>query len=309
MKQKDYKVLLQKYIDGICTDDERKIVESWLENRVRSSDWEWADEEHKIRIQTRIRKFIIQSIYKKNRRPAILAIAASFSVIFLFIYLFQSSYQPDELHWPQENVQLIIDGDQIINLGSSEIGILTDDGSIAIKKTSDKSLLFKKSLTASGKAAKMNTLIVPIGKQYQLTLPDGTEVWLNCESSIRFPSRFTDDERLVELQGEAYFEVFADADRPFRVIAKDQIIKVLGTHFNVSAYPDQDQTRTTLIEGLVQVTQGEHKVELTSGRQAISSSSQQLYDRAIDPHSEVAWKEGYFSFVNQDIQSVMDDVA
>src|SRR5690606_36567413 len=143
-------------------------------------------------------------------RPAVLAIAASFSVIFLFIYLFQSSYQTEKLDWPQDNVQLIIDGEQIIDLGSSEVGTLTDDGSIAIKKTSDKSLLFKNSLTASGKVAKMTTLIVPIGKQYQLTLPDGTEVWLNCESSIRFPSRFPDDERLVELQGEAYFEVLAD---------------------------------------------------------------------------------------------------
>lgn len=101
MKQKDYKVLLQKYIDGICTDYERKIVESWLENRVKSNDWKWTSDGHKIRTQKRIWTFIIQNIYKKKRRPAVLAIAASFSVIFLFIYLFQSSYQTEKLDWPR----------------------------------------------------------------------------------------------------------------------------------------------------------------------------------------------------------------
>ena len=144
-----------------------------------------------------------------------------------------------------------------------------------------------------------NTMSTPKGRQFTVLLPDGTRVWLNAASSIRYPTVFTGPERKVEISGEAYFEVAKNAKMPFRVKANDQAeIEVLGTHFNVNSYADETSIRTTLIEGSVKVTAADRNVVLKPGQQAVAG----LSDRQLrivnnaDVEQVLAWKNGAFNF-------------
>src|SRR5690606_31257588 len=114
-------------------------------------------------------------------------------------------------------------------------------------------------------------LTTPKGGTYQITLADGTRVWLNSASTLKYPSRFADDERVVELKGEAYFDVAKSSTRPFRVISKEQTVEVLGTQFNVTAYEDEHDVKTTLVEGAVRVVPGnaqQSPIMLSPGQQS-----------------------------------------
>lgn len=166
--------------------------------------------------------------------------------------------------------------------------------------------------TAQGQpaTASYNILHTPAGGQYQLTLPDGSKVWLNASSSLRFPTAFNSNERNVVLTGEAYFEVAKHAGMPFKVVANDITIEILGTHFNVNAYTDEQHIATTLFEGAVKVHNREQAVVLKPGQQAVySHATHDLRSGPADMEGAVAWKNGYFKFSNENIQSVMRKIA
>jgi len=152
-----------------------------------------------------------------------------------------------------------------------------------------------------------NILTTPRGGQYQLTLADGSKVWLNAESSIRFPSNFIGKERRVQITGEVYFEVAKNAAMPFKVEVGEMDINVLGTHFNVNAY---DIVKTTLIEGSVLVASEDTKMILKPGQQAQGATGGKidLLENA-DLNETLAWKNGLFQFSNADIETVMQQVA
>lgn len=150
-----------------------------------------------------------------------------------------------------------------------------------------------------------NILTTPRGGQFQLLLQDGTRVWLNAASSIRFPVAFNGNDRTVEISGEAYFEVAHQANRPFIVKAGPMQVNVLGTHFTVSAYPEETQIRTTLSEGKVAVTAGENTLQLSPGQQSVlPKGSDALTLRTVDTDQEMAWKDGRFIF-NGNIRDIM----
>ncbi|WP_316799810.1 FecR family protein [Pedobacter frigidisoli] len=159
-----------------------------------------------------------------------------------------------------------------------------------------------------GKLAKTqyNTLATPIGGHYRAVLPDGTRVWLNASSSIRYPVVFNARDRLVELDGEAYFEVAKDAEHPFKVRTALQEISVLGTHFNVNSYRDEPYTTTSLLEGNVKVSslRGHQVNELKPGEQLLLSD-QDILQSTTNVQYAVAWKEGDFRFDDDSIQSIM----
>ncbi|HEY4290301.1 MAG TPA: FecR family protein [Puia sp.] len=145
-----------------------------------------------------------------------------------------------------------------------------------------------------------NVMSTPMGGQYQLTLPDGSNVWLNAGSSITYPTAFPGNKREVKITGEVYFEVAKDKNKTFRVTAGDQVIEVLGTHFNINAYPDEDHIKTSLLEGAVKV----NKVLLQPG-QAFTKGK-------IEPTNvdqDIAWKNGEFNFNNQTLAQVMRQLA
>lgn len=148
-----------------------------------------------------------------------------------------------------------------------------------------------------------NKMSTPKGRVFQLTLPDGTGIWLNSESSVRYPIAFTGMERKVEITGEAYFEVAPDPEKPFLVVVPNKtIVKVLGTRFNVNAYDNEQAITTSLLEGAVQV----NKTVLKPGQQAILDHNNDLrLVQAGDMHKVMAWKNGLFDFDGATLQEVM----
>lgn len=152
-----------------------------------------------------------------------------------------------------------------------------------------------------------NVLTTPRGGQFRLTLPDGTKVWLNAASSLRYPTAFTGAERKVEVTGEAYFEVVQNAGKPFRVTTAGQaMIEVLGTRFNVNAYPEESSIHATLLEGAVKVSAGQHSAVLKPGQQAQVNASGRISITAnVNLDEVMAWKNELFYFRDADIRTVM----
>ena len=162
------------------------------------------------------------------------------------------------------------------------------------------------SLVGQSTEVKYNTLIVPRGGEFSLELADGTRVWLNTESKLRYPVAFTRDERRVEMDGEVYFEVAKNREKPFVVTVNGVDIRVLGTSFNVSAY--QEDVVTTLVTGKVQLKKGDEQVVLLPNQQAIWSDDK-FKVKQVDARNYVLWKEGIFYFEDVDLEMILDDMA
>ncbi|MEO6683363.1 MAG: FecR domain-containing protein [Ginsengibacter sp.] len=194
-----------------------------------------------------------------------------------------------------------------ISLDSANNGSLAQQGQSTIIKLEDGQLAYEENAHNTVlKEVQYNTVSTPRGGQYQLVLADGSKVWLNAASSIRFPAAFTGKERNVEITGEVYFEVAHNATKPFIVKANEVDIKVLGTSFNVNAYKDENLMKTTLLEGSVEVLMGKEKRFLKPGEQAVVNNNGQFQLKsAPDLESVVAWKDGKFDFRDLDLKSIM----
>ncbi|MCW3467151.1 FecR domain-containing protein [Chitinophaga nivalis] len=215
---------------------------------------------------------------------------------------------------PGSNKAILTLGDNTtISLDSTNNGALAVQGNTQITNTNG-----ALSYQAAGDNSKIlyNTVATPRGGQYQLLLADGSKVWLNAASSIRFPTAFKGRERLVEVTGEVYFEINKNAAMPFRVKvngagSRDPLtVTVLGTSFNIMAYPDEQGIRTTLVEGAVQLASGNYRSLLQPGFQASLSPETPAF--AISPadiEQTLAWKEGKFRFRNTNIQVIMRQLA
>ena len=155
----------------------------------------------------------------------------------------------------------------------------------------------------------MLTLSTPRGGQYQVVLSDGTKVWLNAESTLHYPYVFSDNERRVELEGEAYFEVAHRKEAPFIVTTPKEEVKVLGTHFNINSYPKDEQSTVALLQGSVQVSaSNSSKKILKPGEQSVQTAGR-IEVKPINIDEAVAWKNGEFMFNNESLESVMRKVA
>lgn len=162
-------------------------------------------------------------------------------------------------------------------------------------------------------AVSYNTLSTPRGGQFQVRLPDGSQVWLNAASSIKYPTAFTGKERRVEVTGEAYFEIAANSKMPFKASVNNQVeIQVLGTHFNINAYINQNHISTTLLKGSVKVLKGKESALLLPGEQAAvasnSPATRQILVRTVDVEKVMAWKNGLFDFEDAGLEEVMQQL-
>ncbi|RBL88827.1 FecR family protein [Chitinophaga flava] len=201
------------------------------------------------------------------------------------------------------------DGSQI-TLDSAGNGVLAQQGNSKITKLANGQLVYDASGNSRGKIL-YNTMSTPLGGQYKLVLPDGTTVWLNAGSSVTYPTAFAGAERKVSVTGEAYFEVTKNPDMPFRVTANNTTVEVLGTHFNINAYKDETSINTTLLEGAVRLHAHNRQLLLKPGQQArvsVLNTDVHVADN-VDLSSIVAWKEGYFSFNDADLPTVMRQLA
>jgi hypothetical protein len=191
-----------------------------------------------------------------------------------------------------------------IALDQAKQGILVRQGNVEISKQRDGMLVYSAKTTGNATEPGMNTLATPKGGQYEVLLPDGSKVWLNASSSIRFPSAFAVTERKVEITGEAYFEVAKDKKKPFRVKFNDSEVLVLGTSFNIMAYADEKASKTTLVEGSVSIQNVGRKAKLKPGQQAAILLTGQIKTNYIPVDEAVAWRNGMFYFKNADIEEV-----
>ena len=154
-----------------------------------------------------------------------------------------------------------------------------------------------------------NTLRVPRGGEYSITLSDGTIVYLNSESELRYPVNFVGRDRRVYLSGEAYFDVVQDEAHPFIVDMGNSSVRVLGTSFDVRAYADEDEVLTTLVQGSVKFSAGKEFVTLEPGKQAVLGKSGSIETREVDTYLYTALKEGFFAFKRQRLEEIMKVVA
>lgn len=200
---------------------------------------------------------------------------------------------------------LILAKGERINLAAVRNGDLAMQTGTQITKIKDGELVYK-SKNDNSAAIAYNKIETPNGGVYKIHLPDGTTVWLNAASTLRYPASFTSlKERKVELSGEAYFEVARNKQIPFRVVTRKQVVEVLGTHFNISSYRDQNAVKTTLLEGRIKINKN---TILKAGDQAININSE-IKVTAVDPESAVDWKNGKFSFDDgEDFRTAMHEV-
>jgi transmembrane sensor len=227
---------------------------------------------------------------------------------------------------------LTLANNSTIILDSAANGKLAQQGNANIIKQNDGQLIYKQVDATSGKPLTIdhspltyNTLRTPRGGQYQLVLPDGSKVWLNAASAITYPTAFTGKERKITIDGEAYLEVAHDAGKPFKVQANGTEVEVLGTHFNVHAYSDEDALKVTLLQGSVKVVKRQsafakasadkssignrQSAILKPGQQAVLATHSPLtINHSPDIEEVMAWKNGLFRFNNADIESVMKQV-
>lgn len=211
--------------------------------------------------------------------------------------------KPDALPGGNKAVLTLANGQKII-LESAKKGNIATQGNATVVKLDSGKLAYN--INGQSKEIALNTMSTQAGGQYQLTLSDGTKVWLNAESSITYPSTFTGTTRNVATTGEVYFEVAKNAAMPFHVKSGNQDIEVLGTHFNVNAYPDETAIKTTLLEGSVKVSQltTNRSQVIKPGQQAALQNNQfNVYEVNTEPI--VAWKEGLFRFDHTDIHALM----
>lgn len=204
----------------------------------------------------------------------------------------------------------LANGTQIL-LDSVNNGVLATQGNTAIIKSQSGQLIFDISKQTAGAddvaSTATNTLSTPKGGQYIIVLPDGTKVWLNAQSSLHFPTAFNGKERVVQLSGEAYFEVAKDKHKPFHVQSNGADIEVLGTHFNVMAYTNEPIMETTLLEGAIKVSKDNRSETIRPGKQ-VQLSDQGMQIRSIDTLDAVAWKNGIFQFNDTHLKSIMRQV-
>ena len=187
-------------------------------------------------------------------------------------------------------------------------GTIASQGSSRVLKMDDGRLAYEP-VTKKTTSLVYNTLSTPRGGQYQLTLPDGSRVWLNAASSITYPTAFAANERKVSITGEAYIEVVHSKDQPFRVQAGDQLVEDIGTAFNVNAYSDEPVIKTTLVAGKVKVNNGTATRVLSPGQQVQGKGSMLEMVAGVDIEQVLAWKNGAFAFRNADLPTVMRQLA
>jgi transmembrane sensor len=323
-----YVELSEKWLDGTITPDEEKEYADWY-NRIDPdfvlgipADIAYNREEHRQKILSEIHKRIVPVIplYRKVWKP--LAAAAILLIVTGAAYLYFNnqnsqpaivSLQPAKKSLKNDvepgtlGAILTTGSGKTIILDTAKNGELIQSAGNLVVKT-DSSIHFSDAHDQKN-SIEYYTLSTPRARQQKLSLPDGSIVWLNAQSTLKFPSAFTSTRREVNITGEAYFEVAKDAAHPFIVHINENAIEVLGTHFNVMAYQNEESLETTLLEGSVKFTAGNNTVLLKPGQQSqLAPGSNIKVNKNVDIEQVVAWKNGIQSFNNADIKTIMRQV-
>lgn len=347
MKPSEISTFLDKYAAGTHSPGEHQEFINWLNNATPDQISDYADQYNAIlstglpkeepvnaELVMQIERALDRYDLGKQEPPkpgakifhwrTLFRSAAAILFLFLSAYFIYTLLPQNRNFSKEKEIQPAVANEiqpggnkAILALGNGETVLLDEakpgevarQGNTQVYKTASGEVVYK---SGEGTAEELvfHTLSTPRGGQFKLLLPDGSNVWLNSASSVRYPTAFAGAERTVEVTGEVYFEIAHDASKPFVVKVNEMNIRVLGTHFNVNAYSDESSVNTTLLEGSVILSKGGFNSKLRPGQQAQSAGNADFkLINDVDVDEVVAWKNGYFSFNRADLHTVMRQIA
>lgn len=319
--EKKYQELADKWLSGKITDEEEVALFEYYdlnesEEIIIPKEFNGNESFYKDFLFRKISK----KINAKKNTNLKLWLWSSAAAVFLVIgfILFQTfSFPPKRLkntvvdnHYSSPIAEfsdpvLVLDDGSKIRLSKDRISALAKERGLNITQDNRGKLVYTVH-NESGNAVLFNELKTPVGQQLTINLSDGTKVFLNAGSSLRFPTVFNTSKREVHLSGEAYFEVAKNKIKPFKVYTANQEVEVLGTHFNINAYENESFSRTTLVEGKVKVKAKNVVASsvLEPGQESVVQIGN-LVVSEVDVSDALAWRLGYFKFNNEDLESIM----
>lgn len=322
MNETEILALLQKYQKGTLSNEDRDKLDAWYLSEASRSNLTLNEYELEESYELLKSKLPLQKETKVISIWPRVAVAASIALllgtgIFYFTkpkeQIIEVAEKPKEIA-PGGNrgILTLSNGKQIVLADISAKDTIAKEGKkeeVTIKMNANGTVTYivnPDAETSKENTSSFNTLSTPTGGQYNIVLADGTKVYLNAVSSIKYPTHFNGDQRIVELDGEAYFEVAKNKDKPFIVKSGQQSIEVLGTHFNVHAYNNESIVKTTLLEGSVAVSYKNQKTILKPGQQSsMADNWKKIAIKEVDTQAAIAWKNGRFKFDNADLKTVM----
>jgi transmembrane sensor len=322
MEDKRINELAKKWLDGIITEDEKQEFLLWYD----VLDDEMIIPAEFAASEGELQKRMLNNIKGKQKSKGKIIIgklslvaAASVIAAICFITLYspvqknvsvaagtinnEIKKSTDVVPGGNKAILILGDGSSVV-LDAVSNGTIATEKNIQIRKLKDGQIDY--SLSGKQNAVTYNTLSTPRGGQYSITLSDGTKVWLNSSSSLRFPTSFTTNQREVELTGEGYFEVAKNPSKPFKVHVNEMEVQVLGTHFNIMAYQDEAMSKTTLLEGSVRINKNTATALLKPGQQIkIRRGENTGSIEEANIEEAIAWKNGMFYFNGATIEVIM----
>ena len=330
MNRKKEQEILQRYREGRCSESELRQLDAWydswnMEDRLLLTEVQLEEAESRMRSKVMDRVGFNNTPRRLWRRVSIAA-AAAIVVTAVGIGLYHNLGEPlpdktdramSYVHdiAPGKNIAILtLPNGEVVSLSDKKDAVVIDASALSYGDGTKISNTTTKDALAYERTS-LHTITTPRGGQYQVILSDGTKVWLNAASSIKFPASFAGaKQRRIEISGEAYLEVAKDKQHPFIVVSGTQEIEVLGTHFNVNDYADETVAQTTLIEGSVRVrplhtanANGAKKV-LKPGQKSLITG-QEIVVRTANVNEVIAWKEGDFRFADQSVPDIMKQLA
>ncbi len=325
-----YEALAEKFLNGTITPDEEAILFNWYNSQqdapleiptafaknsqlLKKRIWQKI-EQQKIGRKTPI---LLSFLSKQNIAAAILLTLVGAATFYLLQNNFPTKPSVVSNNLPKatqilpggNKATLTLANGEIVTLDDANNGKISSQGNSNVVKLKSGLLAYQQSVTAASEpVAAINILSTPRGGQYQVELPDGSKVWLNAASSLKYPTFFSGKERVVELTGEGYFEVAKNKNMPFKVKVNNMEVAVLGTHFNIMAYNNEHTVNTTLLEGSVKVITPTSSKTIVPGEQAKLSTNGALNIVDADLEATIAWKNGFFQFNSADMQSIIKQI-
>lgn len=292
-------------MDYFSTPDGKEHLASMAANEFDTMPMSGPADKETLRSVKNSREKLKKVILERKSFPfQLLSYAALILMIVTVSFFFVHSYKDTDeaIFSASSKATLTLPDGKKIDLSSEKKEISFRDNTIRYKDGS------KVGNGLDARSAQLVSLTTPKGGLYRLLLSDGSKVWLNTATVLRYPLKFGGKQRLVELDGEAYFEVAEDKSRPFLIKSKGQQIKVLGTAFNVSAFSSESETCTTLIRGAVELSSSKNSIKLSPAQEA-TLKNQNFTTRNVDPTQAIAWIDGNFSFDDESLVSIMNKIS
>lgn len=325
MNKDEKEIRIRDYLSGELNREEEREFNQWLE---RDSDAqrifkEQVKQEHLLRWARRwkaiddeiAQKLVMKRVSSRRLRIGFLKYAAVLFLLFTFAFIAWNRLHVDQkpntlavISIPEKNVPILkLASGEEISISSSNSKIVHSTQRVDVSLTDSGRLEYVAKENVNSNQLEYNTLVVPQGCEFNLVLADGSRVWLNAGSSLKYPETFSDKERRVYLEGEAYFEVKHDEKTPFIVNTESMDLQVLGTSFNIKAYKEESKIITTLVTGKIRqkFSQLEESITLTPSRQSVfDRNSKKVETQQADIREVLAWKEGKIIANNERLEDI-----